>query len=315
MPNKPENLAPVSAEESHLFNPFSLIQLIKGAQIYKFKVFYEIKNLLLRYDERADYVNLGYWCYNDSMSNPSAKLVDHIISKLRLTSEDTLLNIGSGLGQPDIDIINNFPVKKIIGINISKEQVTYANNKFKSLNLDRIIEHHVLNASQIGENLDTKGITCVAIIEAIAEIPAFKKLITGSYKILPPGGRFTFCDIVRTNNVKINVIKKLVGLFLLKIDTFIYGDYWRRRNDYIENLTNNGFTNIQSNDIGKNVYPHLYEHVKNRFSILKKKKYPLILRTLTYLNIRGLALLYAWNLIDYTVFYAEKNNRQNISLQ
>ena len=260
----------------------------------------------MRYDGSTDYVNYGYWCDGEETVNPSGKLVELVVSKLDLTSEDIILNVGSGLGQPDVDIVNKFPVKKIIGINISPEQITYANNKFKSLDLHHRIEHRLLNTDQIVETLDGQGITCVIIIEVIAAIANSNKLIQDCYRILPSGGRISFCDSVRIKNRDVSILKRLISIFLLKISSVIYGDHWQNTEEYIGKLERGGFKNIQYEHIGSNIFPCVYRFAQRRFSLLRQRKIPLIPRIGAYLNLRSLDLLFAWNQIDYTLFYAEK---------
>jgi hypothetical protein len=55
--------------------PFSLLALLSGTRVYAFDEFYLAKNALLRYDERQDYLNYGYWAAGEGTANPSAALV------------------------------------------------------------------------------------------------------------------------------------------------------------------------------------------------------------------------------------------------
>ena len=94
-----------SLREAEFFsNQVGVINLIKGDSPYKYAVFYRAKDLLLRFGENTDYVNYGFWSDGESTIDPSHALVRYVAGKLRLLPTDVLLNVGSGVGQPDVDI-------------------------------------------------------------------------------------------------------------------------------------------------------------------------------------------------------------------
>jgi cyclopropane fatty-acyl-phospholipid synthase-like methyltransferase len=288
------------------FEKFNLWQLLKGSLIYKYKAFYEAKEILMKYDEDTDYVNYGYWPDGEETKNPSRTLVLRLVSNLNLKSDDILLNVGSGMGQPDVDIINNFSPAKIIGINIVAEQIEYANRKFRLLELDHQVEHRLIHSDDIVTALSEEGITAVVSVEAIVEIASVDKFIKNAYRILPPGGRICFCDEMEIESNK-NIFKKLPGSFLMKVTSILYGDNWRTVDSYKTLLKANGFTKINYESIGANVYSPLYRHARKNFSRLKEKNIPFILRIFAYFNLYGLNLLFKWGQIDYGIFCAEKD--------
>lgn len=288
-----------------LFRPFSLTELLKGASIYKFREFYEVKNTLIRSDDRTDYINLGYWSDGDETSSPSAKLVELVAAKLNLSPGDVLLNIGSGLGQPDVDIAKKFPLKKIIGINMLPEQVTYANDKFRSLHLEGVIEHRLLDAGKLSAMPGLENIACAISVEAFAEMPKIEGIIGNAYKILSPDGRICFCDIVRSNRNTSGVFRRLLGGMMITLDHLLFNDHWRRIEEYETILADCGFKNIQYESIGNKVYPPLYQYAKKQFPVLKQRKIPGLLWLLAYLTYMW-HVLFSWGQIDYGIFYAEK---------
>ena len=182
-------------------NPFrslSVLELLRGAKLYEFDEFYRIKNALIRYDHRNGYVNYGLWDDGDRTVNPSAALVSHVAAKLQLGSTDVLLNVGSGLGQPDIDIAQAFNVKRIIGINRNAAQVNCANRMFAHQGLDGVIQHRVCDALAMEDQLSGLGISAAIIIEALAEMPSPERVLAQIYSLLPVGGRISLCDMVTT---------------------------------------------------------------------------------------------------------------------
>lgn len=203
-----------------LFRKFNIFQILMGARIYKFNIFYEIKDILLKYDDQYDYINFGYWSQGDATANPSAELVSRIASNLELTLEDIVLNAGSGLGQPDIDIVREFHPRKIIGINIIEEQVEYANEKAASEGLSGVIEHRTLDAGDISEELKNEHITCVISVEGICEFPNAGKFFQDCHSLLPEGGRVSFSDFVSVKSSR-GLLERWIGRIFKSITTYM----------------------------------------------------------------------------------------------
>ena len=229
-----------------------------------------------------------------------------MVSKLRPEPNDVLLNAGSGMGQPDVDIINEFDVAKIIGVNVSEEQVRYANRKFHDLNMTDRVDHRVLDVGEITEKLRQEGITHVFSVEAICEFPDFEKFIEDCYELLPPGGRISFCDTMRIRGTGIGPIKRTAGSLLRYLSSVFFGDNWHHMDAYRQSLEYAGFVEIGNESIGALVFPQLAEFAKERHHLLQKERIPILLRFFAYLNLRGLDVQFKWRQIDYRLFYAQK---------
>ena len=93
---------------NEIFKPLKIWKFLLGTSIYSFKEYYDAKSCLMLYDDRKDYCNLGFWKKNSQDDiNPSAALVRETASRLELDSRDVLLDVGAGMGQPDLDIIKD----------------------------------------------------------------------------------------------------------------------------------------------------------------------------------------------------------------
>jgi ubiquinone/menaquinone biosynthesis C-methylase UbiE len=288
------------------FRDFDILSLVKREPVYTFREFYEIRNALIRFDDRHDYVNYGYWRRGRSTENPSAELVLHLAEKLALGPGDVLLNAGSGMGQPDIDIVDTFAVRKIIGLNVSARQVRYANRRFAMLGLQDRIEHRVIDVREMKERLKDEGVTAVLCLEAIQEFPDLQAFLDDCYELLPPGGRIAFCTDARVAATGVGPICRVAGALLLKLTESLQSDFWRHGDAYFEGLQNAGFTNIGHERIGHAVFPDAAWHAVQRYGQFKNGSVSPLLKNLIYLNIRALAVLYAWKRIDYHVFWAKK---------
>ncbi|MFN7970738.1 MAG: hypothetical protein U0166_00040 [Acidobacteriota bacterium] len=85
------------------FPPFrtrDLLGLLRGTPVYRYRDFYEVKNALLRYDDRDDYLNYGYWRDGAATMNPSAALVELVADRLELERTTCSSISAAGLGWP-----------------------------------------------------------------------------------------------------------------------------------------------------------------------------------------------------------------------
>ena len=288
------------------FRTLSVLELLRGAKVYEFDEFYHIKNALIRYDHRDGYLNYGLWDDGDRTVNPSAALVRHVAAKLQLGPTDVLLNGGSGMGQPDIDIAQAFNVKRIIGINCNAAQVSCANRMFAHQRLDEVIHHRVCDALEMENQLSGLGISAAIMVEALAEMPSPERVLAQVYSLLPVGGRISLCDIVTTSTGQRSSTKRLLGRGLMKSTTMLYGDHWERFEFYHELLTEVGFHSVQSTRIGDRVYSPMYQYACTQRQKLRAIRAPRVAKMFAYLNLRGLAALHAWRQIDYAVYWGQK---------
>lgn len=288
------------------FRSLSILQLLRGAKVYEFDEFYRIKNALIRYDHRDGYLNYGLWADGDHTVNPSAALVSHVAAKLQLRSTDVLLNVGSGMGQPDIDIAEAFNVKRIIGINRNAAQVNCANRMFAHRGLEGVIQHRICDALVMEDELSGLGISAAIIVEALAEMPSPEGVLAQVYSLLPVGGRISLCDIVTTPTDQKSFTKRLLCRGLMQSITMLYGDHWERFEFYQELLTKVGFHSVQSTRIGDLVYSPMYQYALTQRQKLRAVKAPRIAKMFANLNLRGFDALHAWRQIDYAVYWAQK---------
>jgi cyclopropane fatty-acyl-phospholipid synthase-like methyltransferase len=282
------------------------MQLLRGTNIYPFAAFYEAKNALMRYSGSPDYINYGFWRDGSRTVDPSRALVELVVSKLFLGADDVVLNIGAGLGQPDVEMVQTYGVKRVIGVNICAEQVAYARAKFNALELSDRIEHRLLDASQI-DTLAGEGITRVVCIEAIQEISGIEECITKAVCLLPDGGRMSCCGEVRQPAGSNNVLQRLAGFLAMKITSKIYGEKYRLLETYQGAMRDAGLRNVRAESIGHLVYPYAQIQLQGRLpALFRRRDIPRTVRVLAYLNARIIGALFRWRCIDYVVISGEK---------
>jgi cyclopropane fatty-acyl-phospholipid synthase-like methyltransferase len=293
------------APESGL-RPFSLAALARGARVYEFAEFYAAKNRLLRYDDRQDYLNYGYWCDGDRTANPSASLVLAVARAAGIAPGDVVLNLGSGLGQPDVDIARAFAPARCIGVNLHSGQVAYANARAHAAGLDHVVEHRVADAQSLAPALAGERPTRALAIETLAEMPRLTDVLGGTFTALQPGGTLAFCDVVATGAARRGRIARAIGRTLTKTTSALYGDTWRTPADYAAALEASGFRDVALTSIGRQVYTPTWRFSRRRLAGLRRLPRGRTAAVVALLNLGALAALHALGQVDYVIGSARK---------
>jgi ubiquinone/menaquinone biosynthesis C-methylase UbiE len=117
------------------------------------------------------------------------KMLENFLGK-EILKKLSVLDIGSSTG-----IIDNFLAKrfkKVTGIDIDKEAVSFAKKRFKRKNLEFYI-NDAMNLSFKNDKFDI--VICTQVYE---HVPNAKKLFSEIYRVLKPGG---ICYLAATNRL------------------------------------------------------------------------------------------------------------------
>lgn len=286
--------------------PFRFAALLRGAKIYEFSDFYRAKNVLLRYDGRRDYLNYGYWPEGDATANPSAALVLAVARAGEIGGGDVVLNIGSGLGQPDVDIARRFEVSRIVGLNIHGGQVAHANQRARAAGFEAVIEHRVGDATALADTLHGCAPTRIIAVESLAEMRDFRVVLREAFRVLAPGGTLALCDVMTQPGASSGMAIRGLRLALTKTTAALYGDHWRGVDAYVEAIRDAGFDDVVIRSIGSAVYPFTYRYAKGQFGKLKELRCSRAASVLAYVNLRSMDALHALGSIDYVIVSARK---------
>lgn len=285
--------------------PFSLLALLSGTRVYAFDEFYLAKNALLRYDERQDYLNYGYWAAGEGTANPSAALVLEMAKAAGIGPGSIVVTLGSGLGQPDLDLARECGASRVVGINLHSGQVAYANQRAREAGCGGTVEHRVGDARQVAAVVGDLRPTQMLAIESLAEMPDLGAVLTSAFELLAPGGQFALCDVVTAGD-DAGFVGRCIRRGLARVTSVLYGDSWRSTDAYTAALAAAGFVDVSPRFIGGAVYAPTYRYARQRLAALRSLKHGTAATTIAYANLRALERLAAMSAIDYAIIAARK---------
>ena len=116
---------------------------------------YDISNKFydLFLDEKRQYSCAYFKNEDDTLEVAQNNKIDHIIKKLNLKPNQKVLDIGCGWGTLALDMAKKTQCE-VVGITLSKNQLEYAQQKAKEMNLENQVEFRLADYRQLNEKFD-----------------------------------------------------------------------------------------------------------------------------------------------------------------
>ncbi len=104
-------------------------------------------------DEKRQYSCAYFKNENDTLEVAQNNKIDHIIKKLDLKPNHKVLDVGCGWGTLALDIAKKTQCE-VVGITLSKNQLEYAQQKAREMNLENQVEFRLEDYRQLSEKFD-----------------------------------------------------------------------------------------------------------------------------------------------------------------
>jgi len=148
------------------------------------------------FSERGLYLNLGYWETAKTIDDACEAMVDLVGRTAGLTPDDEVVDVGFGFAEQDIYWMRHFAPKRIIGINITPEQVRLARRRIQELGLaDRI---DLREGSATATDLPSACCDVVIALECAFHFNTRERFFAEAARLLRPGGRLMLADSIPT---------------------------------------------------------------------------------------------------------------------
>ncbi len=130
---------------------FNLIGKSKENVAHHYDISEKFYDLFL--DEKRQYSCAYFKNEDDTLEVAQNNKIDHIIKKLNLKPNQRVLDIGCGWGTLALDIAKKTQCE-VVGITLSENQLEYAQQKAKEMNLENQVEFRLTDYRQLNEKFD-----------------------------------------------------------------------------------------------------------------------------------------------------------------
>jgi len=130
---------------------FNLIRKSKENVAHHYDISEKFYDLFL--DEKRQYSCAYFKNEHDTLEVAQNNKIDHIIKKLNLKPNQKVLDIGCGWGTLALDIAKKTQCE-VVGITLSRNQLEYAKQKAKEMNLENQVEFRLADYRQLNEKFD-----------------------------------------------------------------------------------------------------------------------------------------------------------------
>ncbi len=266
---------------------------------------YDSLSDLMRLATGGDMLNFGYW--DDKTRTPldaQKKMCTIFGKKALLSSEQKIVDVGSGISSPAIQWSLEYSPVKLSCVNINFTQLHDSiKNVNESIKTDNINENfNFLNATATTLPFEKESVERVLALESAQHFKPLKNFISESYRILKKNGILAIAIPVMAENHYASMIK--LGSLSITWPSEHYSTEFVN-----SNLKQERFRNIELQKIGSNVYEPLAKYyVENREYIKNKilQYYPAYVEKILFKSLNKMKQVSEKKIIDYILVSCQK---------
>ena len=115
-----------------------------------------------------------------------------LIQKLKLTPNQTALDLATGTGDVAISLAKHPKVIKVMATDLSQGMLMKASDKISKLNLDEVIDLETQDAQSL--NYGDETFDTITMSFGIRNVPTTINCLKEAHRVLKPGGRFVILE-------------------------------------------------------------------------------------------------------------------------
>jgi len=158
------------------------------------RVLYRFGSMNNAFSERGSYLNLGYWRDARTIDEACEAMVELVGQAAAITPNDEVVDVGFGFAEQDIYWTRRFAPKRIIGLNITPEQVRVARDRVREQGLEDRIDLREGSATATG--LPDACCDVITAVECAFHFDTREKFFAEAARLLRPGGRLVLADSI-----------------------------------------------------------------------------------------------------------------------
>jgi ubiquinone/menaquinone biosynthesis C-methylase UbiE len=255
----------------------------------------KIKNYIsdTEIQRNREFLSFGYWENNTKTYLDAAdNLLQFFIENSDIKNASKILNVACGYGTETFAFYNVFKPAMILGIDITKQHVEYANEKARVLKLEKKIKFYHADACIL--DFPDNSFSHILGIEGPAHFNSREKFFNSAYRVLNKNGELLLTDIIGVKEFK---TKKGFQKYIMNFSGkkwHIPKANWVDENSYKQQLNHAGLKVIFLQLIGDKVFPG---YANNAFSFRTIK---------TRIGQRGIFGTIGLTIISYLLNYLYK---------
>lgn len=161
-------------------------------------------------------IHVGYWTGpDDTSSNIEAqdRLTDLLIEKVGLTTGQTLLDVGCGVGRPAIRLCQRTGAS-VTGITVSADQAARATRLADQNGVAERVRFRRADAMAIP--FEDESFDAAWAFESLLHMPDRQQVLREIWRVLRPGGTFALTDVTEEQPLSDEQRALLYGSFMLR---------------------------------------------------------------------------------------------------
>ena len=206
----------------------------------------------------TSWANLGYWKNVHSYPEAARALALELGDALELGPDQSVLDVGFGLGEQLSLWLNHYDVEAVRGLNPAEVQVHHAQALLDARGQSGMVSLHAKPARAM-EELHAETFQRVIALDSAYHFRTRRTFITQAMRLLTPGGKVGLIDIIPTESALVfpqrlltHVAAKLMHIPWSNLQTHA---------TYVALLKTQGFEQIALRDISDSMFAGFTHHV------------------------------------------------------
>lgn len=260
---------------------------------------------LMRLATGGDMLNFGYW---DDETNTALEAQEKMCTifgkKALLEANQHIVDVGSGISSPAIHwYLEYAPVKlSCININFTQLQTSITNVKKSDSTNNNHKNFNFINSTATTLPFENESVDRVLALESAQHFKPLRNFFSESYRILKKNGVLALAIPVMAKNKSPSIMN--LGTLSLTWSSEHYSM------EFVESsLKQEGFSNIDLQKIGSNVYEPLTNFYNNNRNSIKNKilqYYPSYVEKLLFKSLNKMKQVSEKKIIDYILISCTK---------
>jgi ubiquinone/menaquinone biosynthesis C-methylase UbiE len=193
--------------------------------------------------------HLGYWDENTRTHAESLLKINEVIADaIKIDRDDRILDAGCGYGGTAMWLAKKYQAR-VVGVNLSPDQIKRARYYAQKQNLEHLVKFE--QQDFLKTQFPDASFDVVWAQESIAHAPDKRAFLAEAYRLLKPGGKLVIEDLFLFDRPYSETENQaLTTMYLPGLSTIP-----PKSEEFIAWTRNEGFENIEMQDVSRNVLP------------------------------------------------------------